>query len=89
MYAELNTKSDYCQECGYDGEIKVVEDSIEQIQLDFSTSEKSSKWTDKEIEYLKENYAMMGSKCFSNITTHSKSACYKMANRLGLKKYKK
>lgn len=23
MYAELNTKSDYCQECGYDGEIKV------------------------------------------------------------------
>lgn len=26
MYAELNTKSDYCQECGYDGEIKVVKD---------------------------------------------------------------
>ncbi len=26
MYAELNTKSDYCQECGYDGEIAVVED---------------------------------------------------------------
>ena len=26
MYAELNTKSDYCQECGYDGEILVVED---------------------------------------------------------------
>ena len=26
MYAELNTKSDYCQECGYDGEIKIVED---------------------------------------------------------------
>ncbi|MBR6898501.1 MAG: anaerobic ribonucleoside-triphosphate reductase [Lachnospiraceae bacterium] len=26
MYAELNTKSDYCQECGYDGEIQVVED---------------------------------------------------------------
>ena len=26
MYAELNTKSDYCQECGYDGEIMVVED---------------------------------------------------------------
>ena len=25
MYAELNTKSDYCQCCGYDGEIKVVE----------------------------------------------------------------
>ena len=25
MYAELNTKSDYCQVCGYDGEIKVVE----------------------------------------------------------------
>ncbi len=26
MYAELNTKSDYCQVCGYDGEIQVVED---------------------------------------------------------------
>lgn len=27
MYAELNTKSDYCMECGYDGEIKIVEES--------------------------------------------------------------
>lgn len=27
MYAELNTKSDYCQVCGYDGEIKIVEES--------------------------------------------------------------
>jgi ribonucleoside-triphosphate reductase len=27
MYAELNTKSDYCQVCGYDGEIKIVEDN--------------------------------------------------------------
>ena len=26
MYAELNTKSDYCQECGYDGEIQIQED---------------------------------------------------------------
>ena len=26
MYAELNTKSDYCQVCGYDGEIKIIED---------------------------------------------------------------
>ena len=26
MYAELNTKSDYCQKCGYDGEIQIVED---------------------------------------------------------------
>lgn len=26
MYAELNTKSDYCQDCGYDGEIKIVSD---------------------------------------------------------------
>ena len=26
MYAELNTKSDYCQECGYDGEIRIVTD---------------------------------------------------------------
>ena len=27
MYAELNTKSDYCQECGYDGEINIVKDA--------------------------------------------------------------
>ena len=27
MYAELNTKSDYCAACGYNGEIKIVEDS--------------------------------------------------------------
>ena len=27
MYAELNTKSDYCQECGYDGEIQIVKDN--------------------------------------------------------------
>jgi ribonucleoside-triphosphate reductase len=26
MYAELNTKSDYCQQCGFDGEIKIVHD---------------------------------------------------------------
>ena len=26
MYAELNTKSDFCQECGYNGEIRIVED---------------------------------------------------------------
>ena len=26
MYAELNTKSDYCQVCGYTGEIQIVED---------------------------------------------------------------
>lgn len=28
MYAELNTKSDYCQVCGYDGEIRIVEESL-------------------------------------------------------------
>ena len=27
MYAELNTKSDYCQVCGYDGEISIIEDA--------------------------------------------------------------
>jgi ribonucleoside-triphosphate reductase len=26
MYAEINTKSDYCEECGFDGEIKVIQD---------------------------------------------------------------
>lgn len=26
MYAELNTKSDYCEICGYDGEIQIKED---------------------------------------------------------------
>ena len=27
IYAELNTKSDYCQVCGFDGEIQIVEDN--------------------------------------------------------------
>lgn len=31
MYAELNTKSDYCQICGYDGEIKIVDEGGELI----------------------------------------------------------
>lgn len=31
MYAELNTKSDYCQECGYDGEIKIIEDDKKKL----------------------------------------------------------
>ena len=31
MYAELNTKSDYCQVCGYDGEIKVIDDNGELV----------------------------------------------------------
>lgn len=31
MYAELNTKSDYCQRCGYDGEIKIVDEDGELI----------------------------------------------------------
>ncbi|UNT95204.1 anaerobic ribonucleoside-triphosphate reductase [Allobaculum mucilyticum] len=31
MYAELNTKSDYCQECGYEGEIEIVEDESHKL----------------------------------------------------------
>ena len=31
MYAELNTKSDYCQVCGYDGEIQIVEDENKKL----------------------------------------------------------
>lgn len=31
MYAELNTKSDYCQECEYDGEIRIIEENGELI----------------------------------------------------------
>ena len=27
MYAELNTKSDYCQRCGYDGEIQIINEN--------------------------------------------------------------
>ena len=32
MYAELNTKSDYCEVCGYDGEIQIVEDEHGKLQ---------------------------------------------------------
>ncbi len=31
MYAELNTKSDYCQECGYEGEIEIKEDESHKL----------------------------------------------------------
>jgi ribonucleoside-triphosphate reductase len=31
MYGELNTKSDYCMECGYDGEIKIIEDENKKL----------------------------------------------------------
>lgn len=31
MYAELNTKSDYCMECGYDGEIEIVQDKNDKL----------------------------------------------------------
>ena len=31
MYAELNTKSDYCQNCGYDGEIQIKEDENKKL----------------------------------------------------------
>ena len=31
MYAELNTKSDYCQQCGYDGEIKIIDENNQLI----------------------------------------------------------
>ena len=31
MYAELNTKSDYCQVCSYDGEIEIVEDESKKL----------------------------------------------------------
>jgi ribonucleoside-triphosphate reductase len=31
MYAEINTKSDYCQVCGYDGEIRIVEDEHDKL----------------------------------------------------------
>ena len=31
MYAELNTKSDYCQECGYSGEIEIIEDENKKL----------------------------------------------------------
>ena len=32
MYAELNTKSDYCCACGFDGEIQIIEDSYGKLQ---------------------------------------------------------
>jgi ribonucleoside-triphosphate reductase len=31
MYAELNTKSDYCQKCGYTGEIQIMEDQDKKL----------------------------------------------------------
>ena len=31
MYAELNTKSDYCQRCGYDGEIRIARNEHQKL----------------------------------------------------------
>lgn len=31
LYAEINIKSDYCMECGYDGEIKIIEDEHKKL----------------------------------------------------------
>ena len=36
MYAELNTKSDYCEKCGYDGEIRIIEDESGKLDLGMS-----------------------------------------------------
>lgn len=39
MYAELNTKSDYCQECGFDGEIQIVTSEDESLSGNVRTAE--------------------------------------------------
>ena len=60
MYAELNTKSDYCQCCGYDGEIKIVENAdgklIWQCPNCGNTDQSRMNVTRRTCGYLGENY---------------------------------
>jgi ribonucleoside-triphosphate reductase len=74
MYAELNTKSDYCQECGYDGEILIADDMTwycpncgNRDQTKMNVARRtcgyigSKYWNYGRTEEIKERYVHLGS----------------------------
>ena len=60
MYAELNTKSDYCQCCGYDGEITINDDFQWECPVCHNTDQSKMNVTRRTCGYLGENYWNVG-----------------------------
>ena len=60
MYAELNTKSDYCQVCGYDGEIVINEDNEWECPNCHNKDHKKMNVTRRTCGYLGENFWNLG-----------------------------
>ncbi|NLP22255.1 MAG: anaerobic ribonucleoside-triphosphate reductase [Erysipelotrichaceae bacterium] len=60
QYAEFNTKSDYCQECGYDGEILINEDNVWECPVCKNTNKKTLNVTRRTCGYLGENFWNVG-----------------------------
>ena len=53
MYAELNTKSDYCQECGYEGEI-LLDDDLEWYCPNCGNRDHDKLWNKGRTQEIKE-----------------------------------
>ena len=60
MYAELNTKSDYCQVCGYDGEIIINDDNQWECPACHNKDQTKMNVTRRTCGYLGENYWNVG-----------------------------
>ena len=60
MYAELNTKSDYCQCCGYDGEIMINDDFQWECPVCHNKDQNKMNVTRRTCGYLGENYWNVG-----------------------------
>ena len=60
QYAEFNTKSDYCQCCGYDGEITINDDPQWECPVCHNTDQAKMNVTRRTCGYLGENYWNVG-----------------------------
>ena len=60
QYAEFNTKSDYCQCCGYDGEITINDDLQWECPVCHNTDQAKMNVTRRTCGYLGENYWNVG-----------------------------
>ena len=60
QYAEFNTKSDYCQCCGYDGEIMINDDFQWECPVCHNTDQSKMNVTRRTCGYLGENYWNVG-----------------------------
>jgi ribonucleoside-triphosphate reductase len=60
MYAEINTKSDYCQKCGYDGEIQINDDNEWECPCCHNKDQRKMNVTRRTCGYLGENFWNVG-----------------------------